>query len=304
MKLKYAAAVLALTLLMLIMPGMTAFAGSDIDFSLDINTDISVYITGESIFAPVNVNTLSDSGYTAFSATLTYDRNAFSLGSSLVETGFKITENREGAKIEYTSPDGRASAWGVYCIPLDLVVKPKADGAYTIGLRVEKCVGADGKELAYSSAAPKTVNIYRTANDETKATTAKPTTQATTTTTTTIVPAAQTTSAPLFASDSVYDPYGASYGSAYGTPSYDEYSAYYDPYGYNGYQYPEEEFSASGSAAADEDTKAANVAVVSDSADNKKDFNIGTAAAIMAGLAVMFGAGFGVGRITRDDGID
>ena len=175
MKLKRTAALIITLALVILSVPMSVFALSDVDFTLNIDPDITQYISGDVVDVPIIIKTQTDNGYVAMELILTYDKDALSLNTQLKaenDNGFTTVESDDGVHITYDSPDGRKAAIGDIVVPLKFsVLTGAAGGDYKLQLKVEMCQrldenGSRDNKITISEAKTKTITIVETTDSE------------------------------------------------------------------------------------------------------------------------------------------
>lgn len=132
-------------------PGMTAHAASDIDFTIVVNTDVS-YISGDTIAATIQINNQTENGYIDLKLFLTFDPDALNCLSIFENVdGFTTyideRDGQTGLIIEYVSPDGSPSVQGIKNINIEFaVLTGVASGDYPITLEVLEAWGLDAAD--------------------------------------------------------------------------------------------------------------------------------------------------------------
>ncbi len=145
---KILAVIMVLFMTAAMLPGMTAHAASDVDFTIAVNTDIS-YISGDTIATTIQINNQTEKGYIDLKLFLTFDPDALNCLSIFENVdGFstKIEERdgQTGLLITYVSPDGSPSVQGIKYLPIEFaVITGVASGDYTLSLKVLECYGLD-----------------------------------------------------------------------------------------------------------------------------------------------------------------
>lgn len=170
MKFKKTVAVIIVMAIALMTSSMSVFALSDVDFTLNIDPDITQYIAGEEVKVPIIIKTQTEHGYVDMELKLTFDKDALNLNTSLTaenDKGFTTQLTDDGVIIYYTSPDGRPSPIDSYILNLSFsVITGAGGGNYKFELIVERCQGLDEngskEDITVSDAKAKTITIVET----------------------------------------------------------------------------------------------------------------------------------------------
>lgn len=187
---KIFAAFFAVVTLFALASSMNAYALSDVDFTIDINTN-EQYISGNEVAAPIIIKTQTNNGYIEMELLLKYDKDVFNCTTTIDDNGFKTEVVEDGLKITYSDPtgSGKVSPIGEYALPISFaVITGAAGGSYTFELQVVRCQGLDANgnkenNMTVSDAKSKTVTVVETSDGGEGATTTEPTLYAITTTT-------------------------------------------------------------------------------------------------------------------------
>lgn len=174
MKLKKTVAVIVIMAIAIMTAQMSVFALSDVDFTLDIDSSITQYISGDEVKVPIKIKTQTEHGYVDMQLKLTFDKDALSLNTILTaenDRGFTTELVDDGVIIYYKSPDGRVSPIDTYVLNLSFsVITGAGGGNYKFELKVDRCMGLDEngsqEEITVSDAKAKTITIVETTGGE------------------------------------------------------------------------------------------------------------------------------------------
>ena len=174
MKFKKTVALIIIMALAIMTSQMSVFALSDVDFTLNIDPDITQYIAGEEVKVPIIIKTQTENGYVDMQLKLTFDKDALNLNTSLTaenDKGFTTQLTDDGVIIYYTSPDGRPSPIDSYILNLSFsVITGAGGGDYKFELIVERCQGLDEngskEDITVSDAKSKTITIVETTSGD------------------------------------------------------------------------------------------------------------------------------------------